>query len=272
MENEIYSGDVVSFGDIPMDYLIHYGIKGQKWGVRRYQNKDGSLTKAGRKRYAKLEAEMEKLGGKNIDNVQNKPKKAKDMTDDELRTAINRMRMEDEYNRMYNQLHPQKVKSGHKYVETLVSAGVTGLAEGGKQLIRDALIKKGKEALGIKDEKPKTAYEKLKESYDMEKLKQDYKKLKKGDEEDDYSKNKKDYDSRKLDYDRAKLEKDFEELLSGKAKDLQEEVDKELEKDAKRWGNKQKIAKAKQWFNDPNNKDWQDTDLDDLDDDKDDDN
>lgn len=32
------------------DELLHYGIKGMKWGVRRYQNKDGSLTPAGKKR------------------------------------------------------------------------------------------------------------------------------------------------------------------------------------------------------------------------------
>lgn len=33
------------------DVLMHHGIKGQKWGVRRFQNPDGSLTAEGRKRY-----------------------------------------------------------------------------------------------------------------------------------------------------------------------------------------------------------------------------
>ena len=36
-------------------YLVHFGIKGQKWGDRRYQNEDGTLTPEGKKRYGKLD-------------------------------------------------------------------------------------------------------------------------------------------------------------------------------------------------------------------------
>lgn len=45
--------DLVSIAPIYGDYLAHHGIKGQKWGIRRYQNEDGTLTDDGRSRYFK---------------------------------------------------------------------------------------------------------------------------------------------------------------------------------------------------------------------------
>ena len=40
-------------------YLAHFGIKGQRWGVRRYQNEDGTLTPEGRKRYGELTSRLD---------------------------------------------------------------------------------------------------------------------------------------------------------------------------------------------------------------------
>ena len=40
--------------------LYHHGIKGQRWGVRRYRNQDGSLTYAGKKRYGSASVDYSK--------------------------------------------------------------------------------------------------------------------------------------------------------------------------------------------------------------------
>lgn len=58
------------------DYLEHHGIHGQKWGVRRFQNKDGSLTAAGKKRY----------GAASVDEISSKEGISKRLNDlDEAR-------------------------------------------------------------------------------------------------------------------------------------------------------------------------------------------
>lgn len=60
--------------------IKHHGVKGQKWGVRRYQNKDGSLTPAGKKRvreYDLISSKYKKDIEKCYDTYSEKRKKAK---------------------------------------------------------------------------------------------------------------------------------------------------------------------------------------------------
>lgn len=51
------------------DELYHYGTKGQKWGVRRYQNQDGTLTPEGKERYNKGDEKHPDLDYRNDDSV-----------------------------------------------------------------------------------------------------------------------------------------------------------------------------------------------------------
>ena len=49
--------------------LIHYGVKGMRWGVRRYRNKDGTLTPAGKKRYSSRETNSKSIRSKKASDV-----------------------------------------------------------------------------------------------------------------------------------------------------------------------------------------------------------
>lgn len=103
-----------------MEYEIyHSGVKGMKWGIRRYQNKDGSLTAAGKKRRSlgevirdhriakKRKAALEKARQTKIANKQAAEKRAKDieagkikpkdMTEAELNARISRLNLEKTY-------------------------------------------------------------------------------------------------------------------------------------------------------------------------------
>ena len=61
-------------------YLIHHGIKGQKWGIRRFQNPDGSLTTEGIRRYG-VYSQHKQIANK-FDSMTNKMSKNKSLLKD----------------------------------------------------------------------------------------------------------------------------------------------------------------------------------------------
>jgi len=130
-------------------YLSHSGIKGQKWGIRRYQNEDGSLTAAGKARYgpggtnpgelekdyntANLKGKKTVLEGtsKTINDAskivaevgRNKSKVINDknyanMKDEELRSKINRLTMERTYGELTGDT--KRVRSGSDWTRELL--------------------------------------------------------------------------------------------------------------------------------------------------------
>jgi predicted GNAT family acetyltransferase len=92
-----------------MESLTHYGILGMKWGIRRFQNKDGTLTSAGKKRYHKDYKRA------------HSQKSVKYMSDTELSSRLKRLQME----RQYSQLSQSSVNKGKEYAKKVFQAGTT---------------------------------------------------------------------------------------------------------------------------------------------------
>jgi hypothetical protein len=97
---------------IPADsgnYISHHGIKGQKWGIRRFQNRDGTRTLLGRKRERERESVDHDTLIKSTDAKQ-LYKYRDQLSDRELQDRLNRLRNEDALRQMANP--KEKVKQG----------------------------------------------------------------------------------------------------------------------------------------------------------------
>ena len=114
------------------NHLEHHGIIGMKWGVRRYQNKDGTLTNAGKMRYSTDgdagSPAPNSVTGKKTDTSS---KSVSEMSDEELRTRLNRINMEDQYNAAMAKRNPQKNQRVNKLVNDLAEQAVRNFAQKG---------------------------------------------------------------------------------------------------------------------------------------------
>lgn len=93
------------------DELYHWGIKGMKWGVRRYQNKDGTLTSEGKKHYSQDHEDYTRVHTK---------KSVREMSDSELNARINRLQKEQQYERLT--ASPRKLQKAIKIAGTTATA------------------------------------------------------------------------------------------------------------------------------------------------------
>lgn len=95
--------------------LVHWGIKGMRWGVRRYQNADGSLTSAGQRR---LQRKEQRWAKKNSDKI---TAKAKKQSQRELNTYGNELLKQQGAYRSNGKLSAQTINAYNRKMAELMS-------------------------------------------------------------------------------------------------------------------------------------------------------
>ena len=119
--------------------LYHHGILGQRWGVRRFQNKDGSYTEAGKKRLEKSVDEANAYADREKHQVEvNRHYRTKKYREADLTKEERKARRKD-LRKKYKQIQIDATKNGPEYTgKDVASVLLTGVES------RDTQIKKVK--------------------------------------------------------------------------------------------------------------------------------
>lgn len=157
------------------DELCHYGRKGMKWGQNIFGKKrsgaKGTVVAKKKKSYLERakEAKEAKKKAKAAAAEEARKRDPKNMTDADLRRAIDRKRLENEYRTLY----PKKVSWGKKFASEFLDKAITpSLVDGGKHILTNMLKQYGDNLLK-KDSQPSEADILKKKLADL-KLKNDY--------------------------------------------------------------------------------------------------
>lgn len=195
------------------DIIAHHGILGQRWGIRRYQNADGSLTPAGRRKAQKLKGEYKSLTGKKI-----KGKIPKESPDDKPVRQLNDTDLQNRIKRLSNEkqalgLEKDLSSNGQKFVRS-IGKDVLGPAAiaAGKNLMEKVFFNAGAKALGLDKKEVKSSIDELRKSTEIAKLKKEKYEI------DKYMKN---------EMEKQKQKKDESTTNSSKAQNKQDSKPKE---------------------------------------------
>ena len=145
--------------------LMHHGIKGMKWGIRRYQNKSGSLTAAGRVRYgaSKVGEVAKKVGDKAVSSIKKKreekrieklrKKPLSKLSDAELKERIARMTEEKrafDLQKQMSSIDQDQAVTGKRFINGAINKVIApAMVDAGKQVLTSWLKKQGMDLAGL---------------------------------------------------------------------------------------------------------------------------